>query len=97
MLAGQPNAMGRRQMLEVIGAGSAAVVLAGCTSVTDAPTTGGASRSAGTLLAKTSAVPVGGGTILTSLKVVVTQPQPGEFHALGVAQIGHARRGHVRC
>jgi Rieske Fe-S protein len=35
----------------------------------------------GTLLGMTSGVPVGGGTIYTSAKVVVTQPIKGEFKA----------------
>lgn len=32
-------------------------------------------------LASTSSVPVGGGTILTGKKIVITQPQPGTFRA----------------
>jgi Rieske Fe-S protein len=43
--------------------------------------TAGGSAQAGTLLGPTSAVPVGGGTIYTSAKVVVTQPTAGEFKA----------------
>jgi Rieske Fe-S protein len=33
------------------------------------------------VLATTSEVPVGGGTILTAQKIVITQPQAGTFHA----------------
>ncbi|MFB6842405.1 Rieske (2Fe-2S) protein [Streptomyces sp. NPDC056361] len=40
-------------------------------------TTGGA----GPVLAKTSDIPVGGGTVFTEEKVVVTQPEAGEFKA----------------
>jgi Rieske Fe-S protein len=29
-------------------------------------------------------VPVGGGTIFTGARVVVTQPRPGEFHGFGI-------------
>ncbi|HEY1824256.1 MAG TPA: Rieske (2Fe-2S) protein [Trebonia sp.] len=43
--------------------------------------TAGGSAQTGTLLGPTSAVPVGGGTIYTSAKVVVTQPTAGEFKA----------------
>ena len=39
------------------------------------------SAAAGTALASTADVPVGGGTIFTDEKVVVTQPTEGEFKA----------------
>lgn len=39
------------------------------------------SAKAGTELAKTSDVPVGGGVILTDKKIVVTQPTEGTFKA----------------
>jgi Rieske Fe-S protein len=44
---------------------------------------GGAASGAagGNALASTSQVPVGGGTILTDKKIVITQPQSGTFHA----------------
>jgi Rieske Fe-S protein len=41
----------------------------------------GAAGNAPAALAKTSDVPVGGGTILTDKKIVITQPQAGTFHA----------------
>ena len=45
----------------------------------------GAGASPGTnapvVLAKTTDIPVGGGKVLTSEKIVVTQPQAGSFHA----------------
>ncbi|CAM5578618.1 iron-sulfur protein [Streptomyces tanashiensis] len=40
-----------------------------------------AAASGGTPLAKTSEIPVGGGTVFTGKKVVVTQPEAGEFKA----------------
>ena len=40
--------------------------------------TSGAASSAGT---NASAVPVGGGKVLTAQKIVITQPQAGSFHA----------------
>ncbi|MFF9343009.1 MULTISPECIES: Rieske (2Fe-2S) protein [unclassified Streptomyces] len=43
---------------------------------TSAPGTAG-----GTPLASTSEIPVGGGTVFTDRKVVVTQPEEGEFKA----------------
>jgi hypothetical protein len=41
----------------------------------------GGGGGGGAALAKTSDVPVGGGTILTDKKIVITQPQSGTFHA----------------
>ncbi|MEU4106112.1 Rieske (2Fe-2S) protein, partial [Streptomyces tanashiensis] len=40
-----------------------------------------AAASGGTPLARTSEIPVGGGTVFTEEKVVVTQPEAGEFKA----------------
>jgi Rieske Fe-S protein len=42
---------------------------------------GGAAGSAGTLLGRTTDIPVGGGTVFTDAKVVVTQPTKGVFKA----------------
>jgi Rieske Fe-S protein len=44
-------------------------------------TTAGAGGITGTLLGRASQVPVGGGTIFTAEKVVVTQPVKGQFKA----------------
>jgi Rieske Fe-S protein len=41
----------------------------------------GAAQNGPPVLAKTADVPVGGGTILTDKKIVITQPQAGSFHA----------------
>lgn len=83
----------RRQLLVTGGVvAAAAAVTAACgsssgsagTASTDAgsPSSSGSSASsgAGTQIA-TSDVPVGGGTILTDQKVVVTQPSAGEYKA----------------
>ncbi|MFG2561715.1 Rieske (2Fe-2S) protein [Streptomyces sp. NPDC048496] len=52
----------------------------GVTPSTKASTTAPkGSTASGTVLAKTSDIPVGGGTIFTEQKVVVTQPKKGEF------------------
>ncbi|MFF0485543.1 Rieske (2Fe-2S) protein [Streptomyces sp. NPDC004435] len=45
------------------------------------PTGGATSGPAGTPLASTSEIPVGGGTVFKDRKVVVTQPVEGEFKA----------------
>lgn len=46
---------------------------------------GGPASSAGTnasaVLASTADIPVGGGKVLTTQKIVITQPQAGSFHA----------------
>jgi len=42
---------------------------------------GSAGGGAANVLASTSAVPVGGGTILTAQRIVITQPQAGTYHA----------------
>lgn len=53
---------------------------AGGTGSGASPGSGGGGN-APAALAKTSDVPVGGGTILTDKKIVITQPQSGTFHA----------------
>jgi Rieske Fe-S protein len=89
-----PEATPRRTVL-LAGAGSAAALATGCGSNGDdggttSPTTGptssptsepASSAPAGKALAKTSVIPVGGGTIFKEEKVVVTQPTAGEFTA----------------
>ncbi len=40
-----------------------------------------ATASGPVVLAKTTDIPVGGGTVLTARKIVITQPQAGTFHA----------------
>jgi Rieske Fe-S protein len=71
----------RRSLL----ASTALAALAGCSKYGDetsppASSAAPASNGGGTL-AKTSAVPVGGGMIFTDRKVVVTQPTQGDFKA----------------
>jgi Rieske Fe-S protein len=53
------------------------------TSAASAPTagSGGSAASSGTLLGQTADIPVGGGTVFTDAKVVVTQPTKGVFKA----------------
>ncbi|RPK74257.1 Cytochrome b6-f complex iron-sulfur subunit [Streptomyces sp. ADI97-07] len=75
----------------VLTAGAAALA-AGCGSSDDgdgdgstapatAPETRKASETSAAELTRTSDVPVGGGTILKDRKVVVTQPEAGDFRA----------------
>jgi Rieske Fe-S protein len=57
----------------------------------------------GAALAKTSDVPVGGGTILTDKKIVITQPQSGTFHAFTAVcthagcTVGSVSSGTINC
>ena len=58
------------------------VTLSGCTvydTSVDAPTTEQPTRAAGGAIAATADVPVGGGLVVKDQKVVVTQPNKGEF------------------
>ncbi|MEU2079404.1 Rieske (2Fe-2S) protein [Streptomyces sp. NPDC013489] len=63
--------------------GDSAGASASPTPGTSAPATPSASAGApsGRALAKTADIPVGGGTVFTAEKVVVTQPTAGEFKA----------------
>ncbi|MGW3802186.1 Rieske (2Fe-2S) protein [Streptomyces clavifer] len=53
----------------------------GSTTPATAPETRKASETSAAELTRTSDVPVGGGTILKDRKVVVTQPEAGDFRA----------------
>ena len=73
----------RRIVFQGLGALGTAVALAGCGS--DDGGGGGADTAAapdaGSELATTAEVPVGGGLILGEAKVVITQPTEGDFKA----------------
>jgi Rieske Fe-S protein len=76
----------RRGMLLGVGLVGLAGTLSACggsSSKDDASADGsqGGDKSSGGALGKTSDVPVGGGKIYKSEKVVVTQPKQGEFKA----------------
>jgi Rieske Fe-S protein len=69
----------RRTILLATGAASLTV---GCAEYGDENgDSGSSSVEAGTELARTSEIPVGGGKIFKDEKVVVTQPKQGEFKA----------------
>ncbi|MER5178551.1 Rieske (2Fe-2S) protein [Streptomyces sp. NPDC002896] len=87
----------RRTVVAAVGAAGLTAALAACGSSDDSESTGstestpatetsGSSSAAGggaagTVLAKTSDIPVGGGKIFSDEKVVVTQPTEGKFKA----------------
>jgi Rieske Fe-S protein len=60
---------------------SAPAVPAGVSSSAVGGSSGGAASSRPVVLAKTTDIPVGGGTILTDKKIVITEPQSGTFKA----------------
>ncbi|GAB2638197.1 hypothetical protein GCM10027169_02660 [Gordonia jinhuaensis] len=63
-------------------AGAAALAACGSDdSGSSSDTTAGSGSGGGSALAQTSQVPVGGGVVVKSEKVVVTQPSAGEFKA----------------
>jgi Rieske Fe-S protein len=69
----------RRTILLATGA---ATLTVGCAEYGDENSDSGSSSvEAGTELARTSEIPVGGGKIFKDEKVVVTQPKQGEFKA----------------
>jgi len=76
------------------GAGSSAPAGAGSSS---------AAGASGTVLGPTSEVPVGGGMIFTSQKVVVTQPTAGTFKAFSSTcthrgcQVNKVQNGQIQC
>jgi Rieske Fe-S protein len=73
----------RRIVFQGMGALGTAVALAACGSDDggDEGTDGGSAPGSGTDLAAASEVPVGGGLILSSERIVITQPTEGDFKA----------------
>ncbi|AVH59554.1 MULTISPECIES: Rieske (2Fe-2S) protein [Streptomyces] len=75
----------RRTLLLATGATGATAFLAGCSEYDDnngpAESAPPANASGGQELAKTTDIPVGGGTVFKDQKVVVTQPKKDEFKA----------------
>lgn len=78
----------RRTVVAAVGAVSVAAVLTSCggTNGSDGsdavrPADSGGGPGGGTVLAKTSDIPEGGGKVFGDQGVVVTQPRAGEFRA----------------
>ncbi|MFJ8635237.1 Rieske (2Fe-2S) protein [Streptomyces sp. NPDC093568] len=107
------NGPTRRTILIATGATGAAALVAGCgdsgddggstSTSTTSPGQDGQTSEEGKELASTSDIPVGGGTIFKDEKVVVTQPQQGEFKAFSAicthqqCTVGSVSDGTINC
>jgi len=73
------------------------------TSATVPASSGSSAAAAPAALASTSDVPVGGGKILAAQKIVLTQPQSGEFHGFSAVCthagciVGTVSGGTINC
>lgn len=91
----------RRAVLWAAGSAGVAVTVTAC-GASDAPTPTPSVRS-GAALAKVADVPVGGGVILPDEKLVLTQPQSGEFKAYSAVcthqgcLVSAVRKGFIEC
>src|SRR6516164_6926396 len=102
-------ASSRRTVLACAGA-ACATVLAGCSrynsnngGVAGSQPAPASTSAAPAALASTSDVPVGGGKILAAQKIVLTQPQSGEFHGFSAVCthagciVGTVSGGTINC
>jgi Rieske Fe-S protein len=100
-----PEPVSRRSLAALAGVSAIGLpLLAACggsDSVGSDP--GSASRSAGAELATTSQIPVGGGRVILSEHVVVTQPTAGEFKGFSSfcthqsCQVSRVESGTIQC
>ncbi|POX47660.1 iron-sulfur protein, partial [Streptomyces sp. Ru71] len=89
----------RRTVVAAMGVAGAAVALTACGSGDG----GGSTAKSGTVLAKTSDIPEGGGKIFKDHQVVVTQPTAGSFKAFSAkcthqgCAVSGVRDGVITC
>ncbi|TJZ58650.1 Rieske (2Fe-2S) protein [Streptomyces piniterrae] len=92
--AGAVDGPARRTVVAAVGAAGLTAALSAC---------GGSAQAGGVSLAKTSEIPKGGGKIFKDEKVVVTQPQDGEFKAFSAVcphvgcVVGEVSGGTINC
>jgi Rieske Fe-S protein len=96
----------RRGMLLGVGLVGLAGTLSACGGSNDdssASSTGAGGQGSGGVLGKTTDIPVGGGKIFKSEKVVVTQPTQGQFKAFSATcthegcTVGSVSGGKIHC
>jgi Rieske Fe-S protein len=75
------SAPSRRVVVAAVGAAGLALTLNACGSEDDSSSSSSDTAAGGSVLAKTSDIPEGGGKIFKDSGVVVTQPTAGEFKA----------------
>jgi nitrite reductase/ring-hydroxylating ferredoxin subunit len=81
-MSDQSADLSRRTVLRGAALGGAALpLLAACGSGSDSSAASSSSAAGGSATVAATDVPVGGGTILTDQKVVVTQPEKGTYKA----------------
>ncbi|MFG3499414.1 Rieske (2Fe-2S) protein [Streptomyces sp. NPDC047928] len=89
----------RRTVLVATAAASAAALVSGCGGGEDSP----AGEATPEELARTTDIPVGGGKVFADAKVVVTQPEEGEFKAFSAicthqrCTVGSVADGLITC
>jgi nitrite reductase/ring-hydroxylating ferredoxin subunit len=95
-----PASPSRRNVVTGLAAvGVAVPLLAACSEATPS----GPTAKAGAVLTKTADIPVGGGTVLKSANVVVTQPTAGTFKCFTATcthqgcQVGGVSGGEIVC
>ncbi|GHA15567.1 Rieske (2Fe-2S) protein [Streptomyces echinoruber] len=101
----QPTgAPSRRTVIAAAGAAGLGVALTACGSEDGSSSSGSGGNSAGgTVLAKTSEIPEGGGKIFKDRAVVVTQPSSGQFKAFSAkcthqgCLVGSVANGVIHC
>jgi len=93
----------RRGMLVGVGLVGIAGTLSACGGSKDDSSGDASKSSGGAALGKTSDIPVGGGKIFKSEKVVVTQPKQGEFKCFSAVcthrgcPVGSVSGGKIHC
>jgi nitrite reductase/ring-hydroxylating ferredoxin subunit len=103
----EPAELARRTVLQgaclaCVGVGAAAA-LAACGGSSGSSGTGDSDGGGASAPIKTSDIPVGGGKVYDSTKVVVTQPKAGEFKAFTAVcthqrfLVGNVQGGTINC
>ncbi|GAA2498793.1 Rieske (2Fe-2S) protein [Streptomyces thermolineatus] len=96
------NAPGRRTVVAAAAVGAAALA-AGCSGYGGRPAEAAQGGADGEEIARTSDVPLGGGTVLPERKIVITQPEQDRFRAFSAicthqgCLVSQVADGHIEC